>query len=135
MQLKNIKVEDIMTRPVISAKRSASARDVAMQLLTGMYSGMPVTDDEGRIIGVITEFDLLSAVGKGKELVRLTAGDVMSKQVVSADVATPVAEVVKIMQEKHVIRLPITQDEKLVGIIARSDVLRSLIEPEFVSYM
>jgi len=135
MQLKSIKVEDIMTRPVISAKRSASARDVAMQLLTGMYSGMPVTDDEGRIIGVITEFDLLSAVGKGKELVRLTAGDVMSKQVVSADVATPVAEVVKIMQEKNVIRLPITQDEKLVGIIARSDVLRSLIEPEFVSYM
>jgi len=135
MQLKSIKVEDLMTRPVISAKRSASARDVAMQLLTGMYSGMPVTDDEGRIIGVITEFDLLSAVGKGKELVRLTAGDVMSKQVVSADVATPVAEVVKIMQEKNVIRLPITQDEKLVGIIARSDVLRSLIEPEFVSYM
>ncbi len=135
MLLKDLKAKDIMTRPVIAAKRSASARDVAMQMLTGMFSGMPVTDDEGHILGVISELDLLSAVGKGKELVRLTAADVMSKEVISADVETPALEIVKLMQEKKVIRLPVTMDGRLVGVIARSDVLRSLIEPEFVTFV
>lgn len=51
---KELKAADIMVRPVVSARTRASARDIALQLLTGLYSGMPVTDDEGRVVGVIT---------------------------------------------------------------------------------
>ncbi len=134
--MKNLRASDIMIRPVISARKNASARDVALQVLTGLYSGMPVTDETGNVIGVITELDLLEAVLKGKELVRITAGDIMSKEVITANEATTAKELIKIMAEKSIVRLPITNKEgKLVGIVARCDLLKSYIEPEFVTYM
>jgi len=125
----------IMTRPVISAKENASARDVALQLMTGLFSGMPVTNDEGKVVGVITEMDLLKAVQDGKELVRTTAKDIMTPDAVTARVDATVEEFITIMEEFHIIRLPIVKDGKLVGIVSRSDILRSLIEPEFVTHM
>jgi predicted transcriptional regulator len=133
--MRTLKAADVMMRPVVSAKPSASARDVALQLLTGLFSGMPVTDEKGQVIGVITEIDLLTAVLAGKELVRLTAQDVMSTDVVTADVESSVADIIGLMKEKNVIRLPITEKGRLVGVVARCDVLKSLIEPEFVTYM
>lgn len=133
--MKNLKACDVMVRPVVSAKRTASARDVALQLLNGLYSGMPVTDGEGRVIGIITELDLLNAVMNGKELVKTTAEEIMTRDPTTVDLDTPLDEVVSIMKEKGIIRLPITAEGRLVGVIARCDVLKSLIEPEFVSYM
>ena len=129
------KASDIMTRPVISAKENASARDVALQLMTGLFSGMPVTNDEGKLVGIVTELDLLKAVQDGKELVRTTARDIMTPDVATARVDATVEEFITIMEEFHIIRLPIVKDGKLVGIVSRSDILRSLIEPEFVTHM
>lgn len=129
------KASEIMTRPVISAREHASARDVALQLMTGLFSGMPVTNDEGKIVGIVTELDLLKAVKDGKELVRTTAKDIMTPDVVTAREDATVDEFISIMEEFHIIRLPIVKDDKLVGIVSRSDILRSLIEPEFVTHM
>jgi len=133
--MKDLKASDVMVRPVISGKRNASARDVALQLLTGLYSGMPITDEKGKVVGVVTELDLLRAVQEGKELVKATAEDVMCRDVVTADVDTPVTDVIKTMTEKNIIRLPITKEGILVGVVSRCDILKSLIEPEFVAYM
>ncbi len=129
------KAKDLMTRPVMSARKNASARDIALQLLNGFYSGMPVTDDDGKVIGVVTEFDILAQLHKGKELTKINAGDIMVKNVLTVDVNTPVADVMKIMLDKDVIRVPVTEKERLVGVIARCDILKSYMEPEFVSYM
>jgi CBS domain-containing protein len=126
---------EIMTRPVISARENASARDVALQLMTGLFSGMPVTNDEGELVGIVTELDLLKAVQDGKELVRTTARDIMTPDVATARVDATVEEFITIMEEFHIIRLPIVKDGKLVGVVSRSDILRSLIEPEFATHM
>ena len=126
---------EIMTRPVISARENASARDVALQMMAGLFSGMPVTNNEGKLVGIVTELDLLKAVQDGKELVRTTARDIMTQDVASARVDATVEEFITIMEEFHIIRLPIVKDGKLVGIVARSDILRSLIVPEFATHM
>jgi predicted transcriptional regulator len=133
--MKGLKARDVMTRPVVSARKSASARDVAMQLLCGLYSGMPVTDQNGKVVGVITELDLLKALKEGKELVRITAGDIMTKEAVTVDVDTPLEKIVDIMMTKNIIRVPVTADGKLTGVVARCDILRSFIEPEFITHM
>ena len=133
--MKNMKASDVMVRPVVAAKKNASVRDVTLQFLNGLYSGMPITDDDGGVIGVITELDILEAVLAGKALAKTTAGDIMTKKPTTADIDTPLPDIVKIMKEKNIIRLPITADGKLVGIVARCDILTSLIEPEFVTYM
>ncbi|MGQ9569574.1 MAG: CBS domain-containing protein [Thermodesulfovibrionales bacterium] len=133
--MKHLKARDIMTRPVVSARRNASARDIAMQLLSGLYSGMPVTDENGKVIGVVTEFDLLRQIKDGKELVKLTAEDVMAKDPVTVDAGYSLPDVLNIMLEKNIIRIPVTDEGRLVGIIARCDILRIYIEPEFVTYL
>lgn len=129
--MKELKASEVMVKSVISAKRNASARDLALQLLTGYFSGMPVTDEQGKIIGVITEIDLLEAVKEGKELARTTAEEIMTRDVITADVNTAVSDLVKTMKENNIIRLPITNQGKLVGIVARCDILKGLLEPEF----
>ena len=133
--MKDLKARDVMVRPVVAARKNAPVRDVVFQFLNGFYSGMPITDDAGSVIGVITELDILEAVLAGKELVKTTAGDIMTAKPITADVETPLTEVVKIMKEKNIIRLPVTEGGKLVGIVARCDILTTLIEPEFVTYM
>jgi CBS-domain-containing membrane protein len=132
--MKDFTASDIMMRPVVTARKKASARDIALQLLTGLYSGMPVTDEGGQVVGVVTELDLLRAVEEGKELVKTTAEEIMTTGVVTADVDTPVDELMKIMTEKNLIRVPVTDKGKLVGVVARCDVLKTMIEPEFVTY-
>ena len=129
------KASEIMTRPVVSARENASARDVALQLMTGHFSGMPVTNDDGKVVGIITEFDILKVAQDGKELGRITAKDIMTQDVATAKEDATVEEFILLMEEFHILRLPIVKDDKLVGIVSRSDILRSLIEPEFVTHM
>lgn len=56
------KAKELMTRPVISARKDTSIRDISLQLLSGSYSGMPVTDEDGNVIGMVTEFDILAQI-------------------------------------------------------------------------
>jgi len=133
--MKMKKASELMTRPVISARENASVRDIALQIITGLYSGMPVTNDAGEIIGIVTELDILRAVKEGKELSGTTAKEIMTVDVAKATTEATGEEMIKIMEEFHIIRLPIVREGKLVGIVARCDILRSLIEPEFASHM
>ncbi len=133
--MKTKKALEIMTRPVVAVKENACARDVVLQLITGLFSGMPVTNDGGEVVGIITEMDILAAVDDGKELARTTVKDIMTPDVARANPETTVEELIKILREFHLIRVPIIKDDRLVGIVSRSDILRSLIEPEFETYM
>jgi CBS-domain-containing membrane protein len=69
--VKDLRAGDIMTRQVVTATRRASARDVALQLLNGLYSGIPIADENGQVVGMVTEFDLLQAAEKGADLLEL----------------------------------------------------------------
>jgi predicted transcriptional regulator len=132
----NKRASEVMVRPVISARKNASARDVTLQMMNGLYSGMPVTDDNGKVIGVITEMDILNAIMEGKELESTVVGDIMTQEVVAVDLDTAVCGIIKIMNEKKIIRVPVVNKEGLLkGVVSRCDILRARIEPEFVAYM
>lgn len=126
--MKGKKAKELMTRQVISARKDTSIRDISLQLLSGSYSGMPVTDEDGNVVGMVTEFDILSQIQKGRRLDRITAGDMMVTKVLTADIDTPVEEVIKIMLDKDIIRLPVTEKGRLAGVIARCDILKKYLE-------
>jgi predicted transcriptional regulator len=133
--MKDLQARDVMVRPVVTATKRASARDVALQLLNGFYSGMPIADQDGRVIGMVTEFDLLKAAKEGKNLLETAAEDIMSKDtVITAELNTPISDLLKTMIDKNIIRLPVMDKGEIVGVVARCDVLKALIEPEFVTY-
>ena len=129
-----LKARHVMNRRVTAATPRAIGRDLALQLLSGMYSGLPVVDATGKVIGVVTEFDLLRAVREGKDLQTAKAEEIMSRTVVCALENDALDDIIDKMMEHHIIRLPVVgENGKLIGVIARADLLRHLIEPEFVT--
>jgi CBS domain-containing protein len=133
-QLK-MKARDVMNTRVMAATRHAVGRDLALQLLGGMYSGLPVVDErDGQILGVVTEFDLLKAVQDGKNLQSVKALDIMNLIPITVDEEATVEEVIEKMIDCQVIRIPVVKKGKLVGIIARADLLSHFVEPEFVRF-
>lgn len=125
--------KDIMNKIVTAAKRKTIGRDLAIKLLSGMYSGLPVVDDKGKVVGVVSEFDLLKAVRDGKALEQVKAEDIMSKNPICVSENTPVGEIIDLMMKHNIIRVPVVRNENLVGVISRCDILSSIVEPEFVT--
>ncbi|HHT9130215.1 MAG TPA: CBS domain-containing protein, partial [Candidatus Brocadiaceae bacterium] len=111
--------KDIMNRLVTAAKRKTIGRDLAVKLLSGMYSGLPVVDNDGKVVGVVTEFDLLKAVRDGKALEQITAEDIMSKTPICVSENTPIQEIIELMTKHNIIRVPVVRNTNLVGVISR----------------
>ena len=110
------------------------ATRLAVRLVNNEFSGMPVAAPDGRVVGVITEADIIRALIEGKRLENLTAAEVMSGPAVTVDAKTSLEETMKCLQEHKIVRVPVTADNKLVGIIARRDVIRAVLEPEFMVF-
>lgn len=141
-------VKDVMTTPVISIAPSTSIHDAATLMLAHRISGLPVVDADGGLIGMITEGDLLRRTelgtarhrpwwleflaGPGKvadDYVQShahNADEVMTTDVVTASPGDSLEDVVQLMSKRRVKRLPVVDDGRLVGVVARSDLLRAL---------
>jgi len=130
----SVTAKDIMEKPVLAATPLASLRDVATQLVTNEFSGMPVAASDGRVVGVVTESDIVRALIEGKRLENLTAGEVMTGPPITVDVDTPIGDVMKKLEDNRIVRVPVTSQDRLVGIIARRDVIRAILEPEFIAF-
>ena len=125
---------DIMTQPAVAASRTTTARDIAIQMFLGGFSGMPVTERDGTIIGLVTEFDIIRAVRACKPVATTVAEAIMTRDVVTVDVATPLEEVVDVLEKQRFLRVPVIENGCLVGVVSRPDVLRWLIEPNFMTF-
>jgi CBS domain-containing protein len=125
---------DIMTRPVVAASRTTTARDLAIQMFLGGFSGMPVTERDGEIIGLVTEFDIIRAARDGKSLATTVAEAIMTRDVVSVDIDEPLEGVVEILEREKFLRVPVTERGRLVGVVSRPDILRWLVEPNFMTF-
>ncbi|MCS6927121.1 MAG: CBS domain-containing protein [Candidatus Binatia bacterium] len=128
-----MKARDVMNRRVTAATPRAIGRDLALQLLSGMYSGLPVISADGKVIGVVTEFDLLRAIQEGKDMQTVRAEEIMGQPPVCVEEDEPIEAVIAKMTAHHIIRVPVVREGKLVGVIARADILSHMIEPEFVT--
>jgi CBS domain-containing protein len=126
--------KDIMEQFVLAATPRASLRDVASQLVTNEFSGMPVAADDGRVIGVITEADIVRALLEGKRLENLTASDVMTGPPITVDQNASLGDVMKTLEDNRIVRVPVTNDNVLIGIISRRDVIKAVLEPEFLTF-
>lgn len=119
--------QDIMTRSVVTAARTTSAREVAGMLLEGEFSGVPVADEDGEVVGIVTEQDLIRVLREKKPLDTTSAEEIMTEDVKSVDVNTPVGLVMEVLETGRIIRVPVTEDGVLVGIISRRDVIRAML--------
>ncbi len=143
-----MKARDIMSTKVVTVSPSTSVRDIAGLMVEKHVSGLPVLNDNGTLVGMVSEGDLLRRpeIGTQKHRRRwvsffsgvdsqareftkshaLRAGDVMTTQVIHVSEETPLGDVVGLMEKHNIKRLPVLSDGKLVGIVSRADLLRAL---------
>jgi CBS domain-containing protein len=114
-----MKVREIMTAPVVCTGADATVADVATLLAKHQISAVPVTDDDGGVIGLVSEYDLLARRGK-------TAREIMSPGIVSVSEDADVDDVRFLLIERKIRRVPVVAGQKLVGIVSRSDIVRQM---------
>jgi CBS domain-containing protein len=111
--------KDIMTRDVITVNPTMTVKSLAMMLIKNQISGAPVADKVGKIVGVVSESDIVAKKGKDVK-------SIMSKKVVSVREETPVEEIARLMTTHHIKRLPVMTDGKVVGIVSRADIVSAI---------
>lgn len=147
-----LKAKEIMTADVVTVTPETSVTDLARLLASKNIGGAPVVDADGRLLGVVTENDLidqtkkihiptvitildslifLESPDKMEKDIRKFAGstvaDIYSKKPVTVDEETPLDELATIMAEKKVHTIPVMRGEVLVGIIGKGDIIKTLI--------
>ena len=141
-------VKDIMTQSVKVAHPGDLVRDVAYVMCFNKISGMPVVDTEENLIGVISEKDVLHAMfptlddmienpqpvdfealeREYKDIVSLKVSDLMSKRVFTVEPDMPLLRAASIMFRNRIRRIPVSVDNKLVGIISVGDVHKAIFK-------
>jgi predicted transcriptional regulator len=117
----------IMTSDLVTVRPDASVQEAIDVLLNQQISGLPVVEDDGRLVGVITEFALL-AVAYDKRVKNHSVRHHMTRDVIAVDVDDPISRIADLCIVHRVRRVPVLKDGRLVGVIARRDVLRALVE-------
>lgn len=130
-------VVDLMTTGVSTVTPDTSLRDAAREMFRSQVSGLPVTDDDGLLVGIITEADFLrlelSRFESDNPAAVESVGDIMTRAVETIGPNTPLVEAAKVMVVREVKRLPVVDDsDRLVGIISRMDVVNAFTRPDEV---
>ncbi len=140
-------VRDVMTRDVITVSKYESVLKVADILSEKNISGLPVMDRHNKVAGIITQADILSVLGLGRELVfkdllksmlgeplprrRVgdVVGDIMTSPAITISHGATIAEAVRIMDDRKIRRLTVVDDKHmLLGILTRADILKAVLK-------
>jgi CBS domain-containing protein len=118
----------IMTRDVVSVRENTPVQHVVELMVEHDITGVPVVDAEDRLLGIVTEKDLMGLLYEpGRP--GGTAGDYMTRDVVCFDEEDDVISICECLVKSHFRRVPIISDGKLVGIISRRDLVKYIVEP------
>jgi CBS domain-containing protein len=153
--MEDLRVRDIMQSNVVTAGPDTTVRDLADILAENKVSGVPVIDGSRRVVGMVSEADVilqdadlhfpyyvqfldgiiyLESVKKFRERFRKAFGasvaDIMSTEVITISPDATVREAATLMADNKVNRLPVTEDLALVGIVTRGDIVRAIAESE-----
>lgn len=151
-----MKVKEIMSKDIISIKPEDNAQEALELLFKMQISGLPVIDAQGKIVGMFTEKEVISAIlptyvakvgrfiyqenpkvvkQKIHALHTTKAANIMRKEVITVDEDTTLCEVARVMLTEKARRLPVLDKTgKVIGIVARGDVLKALVKEETATH-
>ena len=129
----HLKARDLMQTRIVAVTREYSAREIAILIHSGTYSGVPVIEPGNHLVGIVTEFDVLKALVAGKDLHALKAEDIMTSHPVTVEETATAEMVINQMIEHQIIRIPVVRDGRLLGMISRTDLMNQLIDSHLIN--
>ncbi len=118
--------KDLMTRDIITVSPTMNVKTLAMTLIKNQISGAPVAAKNGKILGVVSEADIIAKRGKDVKAI-------MSKTVISVSEDTSIEEIARLMTTHAIKRLPVITDGAIVGIVSRADIVSAIAQGEHVA--
>lgn len=124
----HLTVGSIMEAGVQSATEDTKAEMLASLMMEG-FGSVPIVDDHNKLVGIVSEFDLLAALRKGKKLEDVMARNILTANPISVTKDTDVMTLIDVLQNNHLIRVPVLDNVgNLIGIVARRDLLRGYLQ-------
>jgi len=120
--------KDIMSTDVVSVLPDTPGTRAVELLIENDITGLPVVEPSGRLVGIVTEKDLIGVLC-GQDAPSGTARDYMTENVISFDEDDDIIAICECLISNHLRRVPILADGKLVGIISRRDLIKYIMEP------
>ncbi len=115
-------------KDVQCARQGTSAYDLASMMMEGSFGAIPIVDDKHRLVGIVSEYDLLASLERGEKWSERSAQDVMSPNPYSVLPDMTVGTLIHVFLKSNLIRVPVVDAQgALIGIIARRDVLRDYL--------
>ena len=125
---KTLEAEQFMQDVVTSFRVEDTVDRLAGAMSEGGFGSVPILAKDGKLVGIVSEFDLLKAIEEGKEMTKVTAGEIMVKDPVTVSRDTLSMEIIQLLQERHFIRTPVVDgDGKLVGVVSRRDIIQGYL--------
>ena len=126
-----MRVADLMQQPVVTVDTEGTVRDAVVLLSEDHISALPVTDRAGKMVGVVSTSDILTAEAEGaplgtRDLETMTVAELMTPRPITVSPETDVKEVAQQMLYADVHRLFVTADDRLVGVISTTDIVRAV---------
>jgi len=121
-----LKAKDVMTMEVITVDPETTLEKAVSMLVNNKISGMPVCDKDGKVVGMISEKDLLNFIFSGN-LNNTKIKEAMSTHIISFPPDADLDKIALVMGEKQIRRVPIIENEKLLGIVSRRSIIRIVL--------
>jgi len=103
-----LKAEHFMEEVVSYSRVEDTGDRLAGVIAEAGYGSVPILGSDGKVVGIVSEFDLLKAIMEGKDLSKVTAGDIMTKGAIFVTQGTPAMEIIQLLQSKHLIRVAVS---------------------------
>ena len=125
-----------MSIDIEAAKENATVTEIGTRLILRSINGMPIIDDDGKVIGILTIIDILRAIKDNKNIDALKANDIMTKNPIVIEQGTDIVEIIDIMDKKGIEMVPVIEaenDNRIIGIVSRKDIIEEKFNERFVT--
>ncbi|HNN41597.1 MAG TPA: CBS domain-containing protein [Nitrospira sp.] len=125
---KTLTVGQLMQDALFTCTPRTDALTIGRLMTKQNFGGLPVVGDNGILVGLVTEYDLLQAMIEGRDLHKVLASEIMTTQPLTVREEMLLEEVANLFQDRYVTRLPVVRGKTLVGLVARRDLLHGYMK-------